>query len=186
MRAYTIAGGVLHDGIELIDGAVDCGTIDNRPARAIVDPSAERRGDRLLSAPGRGALVLLTDHAHVSWRIRAAQPAEWWDRMVATESIPNALDRILVQERVRSEMPHGAPVGWHELARGYGAAEGGGRGPLTVYAYVEDGASFEIRRRGRLDCTPSVFRVTCSGETVTVADPRAETLARLAAKGTGR
>lgn len=135
--------------------------------------------DRLVASPGAGALLLIRDQSGTfgSWHVRAAQPAERWDAMHATLAIPNALDRILATERVRARYPHGPPVGWYEFARGQTVVTGE-RSAITLYGYLENGAAFEVRRRGRLDGTPSVFRVACSDGEVMVTDPRADAVAR--------
>ena len=59
------------------------------------------------------------------------------------------------------------------------------RSRLDLYGYLEDGGAFEIRRRGRLDVAPAVFRVGCVDGEVGVTDPRADAFARRAAKGEG-
>ena len=111
MNAYTLErGGILERGISLTGGALDMGARpwDGKPCRIPVDPRVTVADGRMVEAPGDGAMLLIRDQsgAHGSWHVRAAQPAERWDAMVAAEAIPNALDRILVQGRVRSRFPH--------------------------------------------------------------------------------
>ncbi len=185
MRAYTIENGKAVDGIALRDGEIFVGKSSlytDRPVAVKLDMRGDVIGGRLVSSPGRGALLFVCDHSgeHGSWHLRAAQPAERWDAMVATERIPNALDRILAQERVRYRYPHKAPVGWHEFARGISDFDPCVRVKTNVYGYIECGASFEIRRRGALRGTPSAYCVSCdqNGE-VTVSDPREAALARI-------
>lgn len=184
MKAYTLeCPGKLEAGIAADNGSIVMGVrpMDHKPLAVPLDPRATVEGGRLVEAPGRGALLLIRDQAGVfgSWHLRAAQPPERWDAMVATESIPNALDRILAAERVRARFPHRPPVGWYEFARGAAApiAENA-RARVDLYGYLEEGASFEIRRRGRLDGTPSVFLVECRGGEIAVHDPRMLALAR--------
>lgn len=184
MKAYTLeCPGRLEVGIPAHNGAVEMGVrpMDHKLVSVPLDPRATVREGRLVEAPGRGALLLIRDQAGVfgSWHMRAAQPPERWDAMVATEAIPNALDRILAAERVRARYPHHAPVGWYEFARGTVApiAENA-RARVDVYGYLEEGASFEVRRRGRLDGTASVFLVECRNGEVVVSDPRLTAFAR--------
>lgn len=188
MRAYTLAaGGVLHDGIALTDGAIVLGArpMDRRHCTVPVDHRATITDGRLVEQPGRGALVLLDDQSgtYGSWHIRAAQPESRYDAMARAEEIPNALDRILASERVRAQYPHRSPTGWYEFARGtYSPSVENARPLLRVYGFMENGAAFEIRRRGRLDGTPSVFRVACDkGGVVTVTDPKVDAMRRKAA-----
>lgn len=186
MRAYTIERpGRLVAGIPAADGAVHVGArhLDGKPLAVPVDPRATVADGRLTESPGRGALLLVRDQAGAfgSWHLRAAQPDERWDATVAAESIPNALDRILACERVRARFPHRAPSGWYEFARALGEpASPGSRLPATLYGYLEEGAAFELRRRGRLEGGPAVFVVACRGGEVVVSDPRADAVARRA------
>lgn len=173
MQVYTIEPpGVVLDGADL------------GPDFAAPD-GAESSGGRLVRALGEGALVLVRDHSGPSgsWHIRAAQPEARWDAMLAAQSIPNALDRILAAERVRARFPHRAPAGWRELARAERAGSGDPwGGPLCDrLGVLDEGAAVEIRRRGRLGGTPSVFVVTCRGGRVVSADPLALAAARRAA-----
>lgn len=184
MKAYTIeCPGRLEAGIPVQNHTVVMGIrpTDHKALTVPIDARAVVRDGRLVEAPGRGALLFLRDQAGVfgSWHLRAAQPAERWDAMVATESIPNALERILAAERVRARFPHRAPVGWYEFARGTSEpiAENA-RLRVDLYGYLEEGASFEIRRRGRLEGTPSVFLVECRAGEVIVSDPRVMALHR--------
>lgn len=185
MKAFTLeCPGRCEPGIAVTNGAIVMGVrpMDHKPVAMTLDPRAVVRDGRLVEAPGGGgALILLRDHAGAfgAWHLRAAQPAERWDAMVATESIANALDRILAAERVRARFPHRAPVGWHEFASGTASPMiENARARLDRYGYLEEGAAFEIRRRGRLDGTPAVFLVECRGGEVTVSDPRALAHAR--------
>lgn len=187
MKAYTLENpGRLVPGIELTGGRIDLGvcTYDGAPVMVPTDPRAAVVDGRLTTAPGRGALLLVRDHAPAqgSWHLRAAQPDERWDAMRAADAIPNAIDRILAAKRVRNRYPHHAPVGWYEFARGSlvpdGAADA--RPLVTLYGYLEDGSAFELRRRGRIGDTPGVFLVACRGDEVTVTDPREATAARAA------
>lgn len=185
MKAYTIENGKVIDGIGLRDGIIfvgESGLYAERPVTVTLDSRCEALGGRLVSSPGRGALLLIHDHSgeHGSWYVRASQPDTRWDAMVATERIPNALDRIIAAERVRSRYPHKAPIGWHEFSRGFVTVDIGARKKVNVYGYIECGASFEIRRRGAICGTPSVYLVACDADgTVTVADPREAALARI-------
>jgi hypothetical protein len=178
MKAFTIdRAGRLVSGIPTQHRAVLMGVRphDLAPLAVPIDPRATVRDERLVEAPGSGVLLLVEDQSGLfgSWHVRAAQPPERWDAMVATESIPNALDRILAAERVRARYPHRAPAGWYEFARG-------ARGPFTenarlridLYGYLEEGAAFEIRRRGRLEGAPSVSLVECRNGEVTLSEPR--------------
>lgn len=184
MKAFTVqCPGRCEPGIAVQGGAIVMGVrpMDHKPLAIPLDPRAVVQNGRLVEAPGRGALLLLRDQSGVfgSWHLRAAQPAERWDAMVATESIPNALDRILAAERVRARFPHRAPVGWYEFARGtVSPMIENARPRLDLYGYLEEGASFEIRRRGKLDGTPSVFVVECRNGDVNVYDPRLTALSR--------
>ncbi len=186
MKAYTLAtGGVLHDDIALTDGAIVLGArpMDRRHCTVTADPRATIADGRLVEQPGRGALVLIDDQsgAFGSWHVRAAQPDARYDAMARAEEIPNALDRILAAERVRAQYPHRPPVGWYEFARGtYSSTVENARPALRVYGYIEEGEAFEIRRRGRLDGTPSVLRVACWEGAVTVSDPKAAAMRRKA------
>ena len=190
MKAYTIeCPGRLVPGIVLTDGGIDVGARagDGKVVRVPCDPRATIDGSMLVASPGRGALVLLRDQAGVfgSWHLRAAQPDKRWDAMVTADAIPNALDRILAQERIRARYPHRAPIGWYEFARGATMPQPyaeGARMNATLYGYLEDGAAFEIRRRGRLEGTPSVYLVSCRGDEVTVTDPRAAAKMRAASR----
>jgi hypothetical protein len=124
VKVYTIESpGHLVPGIAMVDGGIDVGARSSGSERVLVpfDVRGTVRDGRLVEAPGRGALLLLRDQAGVfgSWHVRAAQPEERWDAMLAAEGIPNALDRILAAERVRARYPHRAPVGWYEFARGH-------------------------------------------------------------------
>lgn len=187
MSVYTIErGGVLVRGIALTNGAIDLGTRwDGKPLTIPLDPRTTVVDGRLVEAPGFGALLLLRDQSGDggSWHVRAAQPTERWEAMVAAEAIPNALDRILAKERVRARFPHGPPVGWYEFARGQTTTTGE-RPALALYGYCENDAAFEVRRRGRLDGAPAVFRVACKGGDVTVTVPRTEALERQAVRAT--
>ncbi len=186
MKAYTVeSAGRLVAGIAVQGTTVPMGIrpTDQKPLAVPIDPRATVRDGRLVEAPGRGALLVVRDQAGLfgSWHLRAAQPPERWDAMVATESIPNALDRILAAERVRAKYPHRPAVGWYEFARGTpGTAPtaDGARARVDLYGYLEEGASFEIRRRGRLEGTPAVLLVSCLDGEVTVRDPRALAVAR--------
>ena len=184
MKAYTIeCPGRLEAGIPAQQNAVVMGVrpSDHKPLTVPIDARATVRDGRLVEAPGRGALLLVRDQAGVfgSWHLRAAQPDERWDAMVATEAIPNALDRILAAERVRARYPHRAPVGWYEFARGSnGPVAENARLRVDLYGYLEEGASFEIRRRGRLEGTASVYVVECRNGEVIVSDPRVMALHR--------
>ncbi len=184
MKAFTLeCPGRCEPGIAVQGGAIVMGVrlMDHKPQLIQLDPRAVVRSGRLVEAPGRGALLLLRDQSGVfgSWHLRAAHPAERWDAMVATESIPNALDRILAAERVRARFPHRAPVGWYEFARGtVSPITENARPRIDLYGYLEEGASFEIRRRGKLDGTPSVFVVECRNGDVNVYDPRLAALSR--------
>jgi len=184
MKAFTIeCPGRLEVGIPAQASAVVLGVrpSDHKPLTVPIDPRATVRDGRLVEAPGRGALLLVRDQAGVfgSWHLRAAQPDERWDAMVATEAIPNALDRILAAERVRARYPHRAPVGWYEFARGTnGPVAENARLRVDLYGYLEEGASFEIRRRGRLEGTASVYVVECRNGEVIVTDPRVMALHR--------
>lgn len=189
MKAYTIeCPGRLVAGIALANGAVSLGVNPGtgRPVTALVDEGATVEAGRLVEAPGRGALLLVRDHAGVfgSWYIRGANPDERWDAMAAAELIPNALDRILAAERVRALHPQRAPTGWYEFARGAsGPSPENARLRVDIYGYLEEGASFEIRRRGRLEGSPAVLHVSCAAGAVCVADPVAEAEARRARPG---
>lgn len=191
MKAYTIENGKAIDGIGLRDGVIfvgESGLYAERPVTVTLDPRCEAFGGRLVSSPGRGALLFIHDHAgeHGSWYVRASQPDARWDAMVATERIPNALDRILVAERVRSRYPHKAPIGWHEFSRGFVTVDPVARKKVNVYGYIECGASFEIRRRGALRGTPSVYGVACDADgNVAVTDPREGALARIGRSSDG-
>lgn len=184
MKAYTVESpGRCVPGIAVQGSAIVVGVrlMDHKPLVIQLDPRAVVQNGRLVEAPGRGALLLLKDQSGVfgSWHLRAAQPAERWDAMVATESIPNALDRILAAERVRARYPHRAPVGWYEFARGTsGPVAENARLRVDLYGYLEEGASFEIRRRGRLEGTASVFLVECRNGEVIITDPRVMALHR--------
>ncbi len=184
MKAFTVeCPGRCVAGIAVQGSAIVMGLrpMDHRPVSIPLDPRSVVVDGRLFEAPGRGALVLLRDHAgaYGSWYLRAAHPDERWDAMVATESIPNALDRILAAERVRARFPAKAPVGWYEFARGALVdGEVGTRPRVDVYGYLEEGAAVEIRRRGRLDGTPPALRVECRQGEVIVSDPRSLALAR--------
>jgi hypothetical protein len=184
MKAYTIeCPGRIEVGIPVQNGAVVLGVrpSDHKPLLVPIDARAIVQDGRLVEAPGRGALLLIRDQAGIfgSWHLRAAHPPERWDAMVATESIPNALDRILAAERVRARYPHRAPVGWYEFARGSsGLVAENARLRVDLYGYLEEDASFEIRRRGRLEGTPSVFLVECRNGEVIVSDPRVMALRR--------
>lgn len=193
MNAFTIeCPGRVVRGIALRPGSdgVDVGAANGAgdPALVRVDPRATVEGGRLVGAPGRGALLLVRDHAGVfgSWHLRAAQPEERWNAMAEAEAIADALERIFAAERVRARYPHRAPSGWYEFARGTnGAPAENVRPRVDLYGYLEEGASFEIRRRGRLDGTPAVLRVSCADGEVSVADPRAEAEARRARRAGG-
>lgn len=184
MKAFTLeCPGRLEVGIAVEHGTIVMGVrpMDHKPLAVPVDPRAVLKGDRLVEAPGRGALLLVRDQsgAFGSWHLRAAQPAERWDAMASTEAIPNALDRILAAERVRARYPHRPPTGWYEFARGaVSPLPENARPRLDLYGYLEEGASFEIRRRGRLDGTPAVFLVECRGGEIVVIDPRIQAHAR--------
>jgi len=184
MKAFTLeCPGRLVSGIPVENGVIVMGVraLDHKPLTVPIDPRATIRDGRLWDAPGRGALLLIRDQSGTfgSWHLRASQPRERWDAMVATEAIPNALDRILAAERVRVRYPHRAPVGWYEFARGTTTPIAENARPrVDIYGYVEEGATFEIRRRGRLDGTPSVFTVECRNGDIIVEDPRAQALAR--------
>jgi hypothetical protein len=184
MKAYTLeVPGKCEIGIAVQNGAIMVGMrpMDHKPILIPVDPRAVVRNGRMIDAPGRGALLLIRDQSGSfgSWHLRAAQPSERWDAMVATESIPNALDRILAAERVRMRYPHRPPAGWYEFARGAPSpTDEATRARVDLYGYLEEGASFEIRRRGRLDGTPSVFLVDCRCGEVVVYDPRQLAFAR--------
>lgn len=187
MKAFTLnEGGELVDGIEARDGFIRLGVrpVDHKPVSVPVDPRALVRGGRMLETPGRGALLLVRDQAGPfgSWHFRAAQPIARWDAMVSAGKTANALDRILAEERVRARYPHRQPVGWYEFHRGLVEApvDGNARPRFDVYGYLEEDASFEIRRRGKLQGTPSVLLVTCRGGAVLVSDPLTEALARCA------
>jgi len=190
MKAYTIeCPGRLSLGIKLTEGKIDLGAraADRKAVTVPVDPRATVTDGALVEAPGRGALVVLRDQAGVygSWHLRDAQPDERWDAMVAVDSIPNALDRILAAERVRARYPHRAPVGWYEFARASQITDRvmvDARVPVTLYGYLEDGKAFEIRRRGRLEGSASVYLVSCRGDEVTVTDPRVAALHRAQAR----
>lgn len=196
MKFYTIErGGRVTPGVALVDGRIRVcpAGVDDQPLWAPIQsqpiPLGARVEDgRVVEAPGVGAMLLLCNQAATfgSWHVRAAQPPERWDAMVAAESIPNALDRILAAERVRARYPHRAPVGWYEFARVNVTPEGA-RPQVFLYGYAEARASFEVRRRGRLDGEPSVLLVRCDDRSeVTVTDPRATAVARrgaLAASG---
>lgn len=185
MKCYTLKQpGVLAAGIATTDGKVNVGAklADGSPLLVPVDPRARLEGGLLMEVPGRGAMLLVCDHAgrFGSWHLRANQPDERWDGMLAAGAIPNALDRILACERVRARYPHRAPVGWYEFARGSEAQPitPNERLMVSLYGYMEEGAAFELRRRGNLEGTPSVFLVQCRNGNVTVSDPLALAVAR--------
>jgi hypothetical protein len=184
MKAFTLmCPGRLEAGIAVENNLISLGVraTDHRPVTIPIDPRGVVLHGRLREAPGRGALLLLQDQSGPfgSWHLRAAQPSERWDAMLATESIPNALDRILAAERVRARFPHRAPVGWYEFARATATPVlENARPRVDLYGYLEEGAGFEIRRRGRLEGTASVFLVSCRNGEVHVDDPRALALAR--------
>lgn len=189
MKCYTLEQpGALVPGIAVNGDKIIVGSkpVDGTPLGVPIDAKATVRDGRLIETPGQGALVLIRDHAGVygSWHLRAAQPDARWDAMVAANAMPNALDRILAAERVRSRYPHRAPVGWYEFARATEAppVDPNARLQVSIYGYLEDGGAFELRRRGRLDGTPSVFLVQCRDSQVTVSDPLAMALARTGAK----
>ncbi len=132
MKCYTIESpGVVEPGIPVGDGVIELGArpFDGKLLRIPIDPRGVVSDGRLTEQPGRGALIVIRDHAgeYGSWHVRDGSCEERWDSMLAAEAIPNALD---------------------------------------------------IRRRGRLNGTPSVFRVTCAGGAVVVTDPRADAEAR--------
>lgn len=191
MRYFTIENpGRVVPGIAVTDGHLAIGIrgADGTPLRVPIDARATVLDGRATAAAGIGAIVLLLDHSGAAeldcaWYLRAAQPDERWDAMLAAERIPNALDRILAQERVRARYPHRAPAGWYEFARGY--HEPRQRARVNLFGYLERGASMEVRRRGRLEGTPSVLLVACRGDEVVVSDPRALALARAQARMPG-
>ena len=184
MKAFTLeCPGRCEAGIAVQGGAIVLGVrpMDHKALTLPLDPRAVVHNGRLVEAPGRGALLLLRDQsgAFGSWYLRAAQTAERWDAMVATEAIPNALDRILAAERVRARFPHRAPTGWYEFARGaLTPVLENARPRVDLYGYLEEGASFEIRRRGKLDGSAAVYLIECRGGDVVVHDPRMLALAR--------
>jgi hypothetical protein len=186
MKVYTIENpGRVVRGIALHDGAIHVGyhPIHGKPVTIGPDARATVEDGRLVESPGKGALLLIEPHAGAfgSWHIRAAQPAERWDAMVAAGYIPNALDRILAQERVRARFPHRPPVGWYEFTRASQGTDDVSARCIRLFGYLEEGAAFEIRRRGRLEGTPSVFRVACTSGTLMVSDPCAMAEQRRAA-----
>jgi hypothetical protein len=76
-------------------------------------------------------------------------------------------------------------VGWYEFARASQITDRvmvDARVPVTLYGYLEDGKAFEIRRRGRLEGSASVYLVSCRGDEVTVTDPRVAALHRAQAR----
>ena len=184
MKAFTLeCPGRVVAGIALTDGAIALGAhpVNSKPVTIPVDPRARVEGGRLVEAPGKGVLVIIEPHAGPfgSWHLRAAQPAERWDAMIAAGRIPNALDRILAEERVRARFPHRQPVGWYEFARSAVPPQHDGRpAGVRLYGYLGEGEAMELRRRGRLDGTPSVFRVACADGALVVSDPRALAEAR--------
>lgn len=184
MKVFTLESpGRVVAGIALRDRAIHFGDhpVHGKPVTIPVDPRATVEDGRLVEAPGRGALVVIEHHAGAfgMWHLRAAQPDERWDAMVAAERVPNALDRILAQERVRARFPHRAPVGWYEFARAAVPPLHDGRpAGARLYGYLEERAAVELRRRGRIDGTPSVFRVACVDDALVVSDPRALAEAR--------
>jgi len=185
MKAWTIEhGGRVESGIAVEGGAIVMGVrlSDHRPFSVKVDPLAVVRDGRIVEVSGRGALIFLRDQAprSGSWHLRGAHPAERWDALVATESIPNALDRILTEERVRARFPHRQPMGWYEFARGTSPTPfvENARPLLNVYGYLEEGAALEIRRHGKLDDTPAVSVIECRNGDLNVFDPRLAALAR--------
>ena len=182
MAAFTVErGGALRRGVPVTAaGRVRFGNEGEAPEGPPTDPRADVQGGELVSAPGRGALLLFRDQAgeHGSWHLRDAQPEARWDAMVAAEAIPDALDRIFACERVRARYPHRAPVGWYEFARWTRGGGEGGRPLADVYGYLSDGDAVELRRRGRLEGGPSVLRVACVGGEVVVSDPRAMAVER--------
>ena len=131
-------------------------------ALALQAPERAQRVERCRS--GHYRLEVVLDYRAIKAR---------WDAMAATESIPNALDRLLAAERVRARYPHRAPAGWYEFARGaHGPVAEHVRLRIDLYGYLEEGAAFEIRRRGRLEGAASVSLVACRNGEVTLSDPR--------------
>jgi len=184
MKAFTLESpGRVVRGIALRDGAIHFGDhpVTGKPVTIPVDPRATVDDGRLVEAPGRGALVVIDHHAGAfgTWHLRAAQPDARWDAMIAAGRIPNALDRILAEERVRARFPHRQPAGWYEFARAAVPPQHDGRpAGVRLYGYLGEGEAMELRRRGRLDGTPAVFRVACADGALVVSDPRALAEAR--------
>lgn len=184
MKAFTLESpGRVVPGIALRDGAIHFGDhpATGKPVTIPVDPRATVDDGRLVEAPGRGLLVVIEHHAGAfgTWHLRGAQPDERWDAMIAAGRIPNALDRILAEERVRARFPHRPPTGWYEFARAAVPPQHEGRpAGARLYGYLEERAAAELRRRGRLDGTPAVFRVACVDGALVVSDPRALAEAR--------
>ena len=187
MKAYTLeCPGILVPGIAVTEGGIAMGArpVDHKPFVIPVGPRAVIVDGRLVEQPGRGVLLLLRDQsgAFGSSFPRAAFPDARWDALVANASIPNALDRILADERVTARHPTRAPIGWYEFARGTRAPiVENSRPALDLYGYLEEGASFEIRRRGKLNGTPAAFLVACRDGELVVSDPRAAAESRAVA-----
>ena len=190
MKAYTIdCPGRISDGIELVGGRIDVGARmgGGEPVTIRPDARATVVDGRLVEAPGRGALLFIRDQAGAfgSWHLRDAQPDERWDAMAAADGIHNGLERILAMGRVRDKFPHRAPAAWQEFARGNLPPKEGVKSErllVNIYGYLQEGGAFEIRRRGRLDGTASVYRVECRDGSVCVTDPRVAALARSRAR----
>jgi len=202
---YEVQRGEVIRGIPLDDGTIHVG--EEGRGRLLVrvpvpEGSAIQNG-RLVKVPLSGefaaAVVLIRDHSGFrgGWRLCEPWTLEEWERFVRRAQAHRPPDgngplanghedgECPACERVAPAPPQRRRASVRVIAEGFcaqGLAGRMGGGPEYLIV-LPDGAAVEIVRWGRLYGKPSVLRLTAdlSADTVTVTDPFAEALSRLAA-----
>ena len=200
MKVYTIAGSVLQPGAELafdanklpvitlgVEGRGRKLVLVPLPGGATVAGRTDTSAGRLVDVPAHrpedegAAAVVIRDHSGYrgGWRLRGARPAAEWEDIVADRRGGDYSPERAAWDAAHPERPHGCRI-IAEGRKAQGDAGGMGGGPEYLLV-IPAGVAVEIVRIGRLYGAPSVLRIECVDEALTLRNPRADADARHAA-----